>query len=395
MAAPPRLRVLQVITSLAGGAGLHALQLAQRLDAARFDVTLAYGTGYPLDAVVQQQRLPHRVLRWQRRLRPWHTAQGLLDLGRLLRDGRFDIVQAHCSLAGAAARALAPLLCARPHRRLFTVHALAAHEGQPAWRQALLTGVERALDGLTDHYVVTTRRYRDELRLRGIAAPDKVSVIPLGIAPPAPLPRSEARRRLGLQPDDEVVMFSGRLEPQKGLPVLLQAWALLQPRRPRARLVVIGDGPQRKALQAQVPAGAAGASVLFAGWQADAPALMPAADVFCLPSLWEAYGYVLLEAMAAGVPIVASDVGGIPEALGEGRWGRLCPPGDAQALAEALLQRLADPAAGAGTVVAARRHVQQAHGLHTMVARHARLYEQLAGDGRPAAARVPPGEVHP
>lgn len=391
MALPPRLRVLQVITSLAGGAGLHALQLAQQLDPARFEVLLAYGPGYPLDAVVQQQRLPHRLLRWQRRLRPWHTAQGLMDLARLLHGGRFDIVHAHCSLAGAATRVLAPLLCARPHRLLFTVHALAAHAGQPAWRQALLTGVERALDGLTDRYVVTTQRYRDELQQRGIAAPDKVSVIPLGIAAPAELPRAEARRRLGLQPDDEVVMFSGRLEPQKGLPVLLQAWALLQPQRPRARLVIVGDGPQRAACQAL----AGSDSVLWAGWQPDAAALMSAADLFCLPSLWEAYGYVLLEAMAAGVPIVASDVGGIPEALGQGRWGRLCPPGDAQALATLLLHTLADPAASAATVAAARRHVQQEHGLHTMVARHAQLYEQLAGAGRPAAASAPPGEVHP
>ena len=380
--AAPRVRILQVITSLAGGAGLHAVQLARYLDPERFDVWLAFGSGYPLDAAVKAERLPHVELRWPRALHPWRTVQGSFDLLRLLQRESFDIVHAHCSLAGAVARPLARLM--RRAVVMFTVHAFAAHERQGALKRAVLGGVERGLDHCTDRYVVSTGHYRDEMIARRIAQRDRIEVIPLGIALP-PLERSgpDARRRaraeLGLDESHEVVMFSGRLETQKGLVFLLQAWAALVARRPLARLVLLGDGPLHHELVRSAASLGIADSVRFAGWRDDAAALLVAADLFCLPSLWEAFGYVLLEAMAAGVPILASRVGGIPEVLAEGEFGRLCPPGDAPALAAGIAAALNEREALAAVAEKAKAHLHAQHDVMRMVQRHADVYLRELG----------------
>ena len=174
-------------------------------------------------------------------------------------------------------------------------------------------------------------------------------------------------------------MFSGRLETQKGLVFLLQAWAALVARRPLARLVLLGDGPLHQELVRSAASLGIADSVLFAGWRDDAAALLVAADLFCLPSLWEAFGYVLLEAMAAGVPILASRVGGIPEVLAEGEFGRLCPPGDAPALAAGIAAALNEREALAAVAEKAKAHLHAQHDVMRMVQRHADVYLRELG----------------
>ncbi len=374
-----RPRVLQLITSLAGGAGLHALQLAQQLDARRFAVELAFGPGYPLDEEVRRLGLPHHVLGWSRQLRPLPLVAGSAALWRLLRAQRWDIVHAHCSLAGAVGRPLARL--AGNACTVFTVHALPSQVSGSAWRRGAVRWVERALDAATDAYCVGNHMFGRHLVDSGIAGAERVVHLPVGIevsaARAGAAQVAAARQRLGLARDDLVVATAGRFEPQKALHHLLQAFATLQRRLPRALLVLFGAGPLQPALQAQAAELGLTERVRFAGWQPDMAAVLPAADVFCLSSLWEGLPYALLDAMAVGVPIVATDVGGVAEALDNGRCGRLVAPGQPAALADALTALLADAPQRATLASAAHARLHSHYALPRMLDDHTRLYERL------------------
>jgi glycosyltransferase involved in cell wall biosynthesis len=272
---------------------------------------------------------------------------------------------------------------------IFTVHAFASREHQPAWRRRLFLAIERAMDHVTDHYCVTTASGRGQLVARRIAPIDKVSVVPLGIEmPPAPTPevRRRARAALGLDARDLTIAASGRLEPQKGLGYLLEAFALVHRRLPNARLLVFGDGPLRPRLEARAATLGLGPAVRFLGWRTDVPALLPGADVFCLSSLWESFSYALLDAMAAGLPIVATRLDVIPEVVEEHRQALLVPPGNADALAAALITMLSDPERRWVFSASSRRRVEQCFNLSRMVQSHEDLYLRLLAAEAPARA---------
>jgi glycosyltransferase involved in cell wall biosynthesis len=157
----------------------------------------------------------------------------------------------------------------------------------------------------------------------------KVCVIPNGVVPPGPLP--QARDELGVDRDDFVVGGIGRLDVQKGWDVLCAAAARVHARVPATRFVVIGEGPERARLQAR----ADGSSVRFIGYRERAADFVSGMDVLAVPSRYEGFGLVAVEAMLASVPVVASSVGGLPEVLGDA--GVLVPPDDPEALADALI----------------------------------------------------------
>ena len=374
-----RIRVLEVITSLAGGAGLHAYQLAHHLDPARFDVKLVFGAGYPLDDVVERERLPHAKLAWTRRLNPLATLRGAYQLARILRNQRFDIVHTHCSLGGAVGRVLARW--AKTPRVLFTVQAFASRDYQPSWRKHLFLMIERWLDRYTDYYLVSTVAMQQQIVDKRIGTADRVRVVPFGIQVPA-LPSSAERRRarasLGLADDELTVATAGRLEQQKGIIYLLRAFASVRAALPAARLVIFGDGPLLSRLRGECSRLGLDGAVTFAGWRTDIEALLPGFDVFCLPSLWESFGYVLLDAMAANVPIVATRVEGIPEVTGQGECALLVPPADEVALAEALTTLLKDGARRAVLAAAGRARVEREYTLARMIVRFEELYAELA-----------------
>jgi len=181
------------------------------------------------------------------------------------------------------------------------------------------------------------------------APPGKIHTIHYGLPFPLPLidrkaVRAELRGALNLPADTVLIGGVGRLIEQKGYTYALQAFALLERDFPAAQLVLIGDGPLKTPLHAEARRLGLARRVHFMGWRADAAALMAGLDVFVMPSLWEGFGLVLLEAMASGLPIVATAVSAIPEIVVEGETGLLVPPRDPAALAAALRVLLADPA---------------------------------------------------
>lgn len=229
----------------------------------------------------------------------------------------------------------------------------------------------------------------------GPGAPLAVLVPPL--APPAALDPREARRRLGLPPGIPVVGFVGRLSPEKGLDVLLRAWARARRQLGEARLVVIGDGPRAAAWRRLSRRLGIAGDCHWLGRVPDAGALLPAFDLVAIPSRREALGLVALEALAAGVPVLAARTGGLPEALGGGRFGRLLPPGDVEAWSRALAAALAGGEPPPRPTAGAARWVGRVFAPSRVADRSARLYARLlagtgarAGEGsRPWAGTCP------
>jgi len=227
--------------------------------------------------------------------------------------------------------------------------------------------------------VATTAEIETQLLANGFA-PTRIARIPNGVDPirfaTAPDPAA-ARVQVGLPA--ETVLYLGRLDPGKGLDVALAAWQRVSARRPRARLVLAGDGPGRHALETQVAALHLEDSVRFLGVRPDPEVLLRGAQVFVLPSRSEGMSNALLEAMATGLACVATRIGGNCDLVQEGATGLLTAVDDAEGLAVALGRLLDDGALRQQLGAGARAAVLQTCTMDKVVERYARLYADLTG----------------
>jgi glycosyltransferase involved in cell wall biosynthesis len=222
--------------------------------------------------------------------------------------------------------------------------------------------------------------------------PDRLAVCHNGIEPfPSTALRTSARRTLGIESDSLVVGTTGRVMWKKGLHFLLDAISSLQQRIPRLRVVIIGDGPARTELASQARGLGIDGRVTFTGHLQEVRPLLPALDVFALPSLSEGLPFSVLEAMDAGLPVVAARVGGVPELVADGETGLLVPPADTGALTSALLSLLEDPARRVHMGEAARRRIDAQFTVERMIdgtekAMLAAINERMLSTRSPAAA---------
>jgi len=201
--------------------------------------------------------------------------------------------------------------------------------------------------------------------------PTRVHLVPNAVPEVARVARDEARRRLGIETDAPLVAWIGRLSTEKGPDLALAAWAVMAP--PRPSLVIIGDGPERAPLEAARLTMGLTKDVVLLGTRADVREILPAFDLLLLSSRTEGTPMVLLEAMHAGVPIVATCVGGVPDLLGTDA-GMIVPLGDAAAMADAVVEILADTALAARLASAAEARMA-AHFAHSVwTRRHLDLY---------------------
>jgi glycogen synthase len=356
-----------------GGMQSHTGQLTRALDACGVAQTVV--TAWRPGAA-RSERLGgrSRVLRLGapvRRLRQLYAPAAAPVVPRLAAGT--DLVHVH--LGEDLAVVPLGLLASRRRPLVLTVHCSLRHTLQAGGGRGLaLSSVGAALESVgerrADAVIALTRRLADRL-LAGGLDPGRVHVIPSGVdlrrfAHPLPDPTPDLPRPR--------VLFVGRLAAQKGVSTLLEAVPLL---RARAPVVLVGDGPQRPALERQ--AGRLGPDrVRFQGFvpHAEVPAWLAAADVLVLPSVYEELGSVLLEAMAAGLPVVASAVGGIPDALGDA--GLLVPPRDPSALAAAVDKVLEDPALAAELGHAGRRRAA-AFSWDTLAGRVLEVYREVVG----------------
>lgn len=353
------LRVATVITRLDGGAGQHALRGARVLDPAEFTMTIITGSGGQLLAEAVAAGLEVVVEPSLRApIAPASDLRALTRLSTLLRRRQFDVVHTHCAKAGALGRLAAHR--ARVPRLVHTYHGFPFHEFQGAARRQGYIQIERRLGRITDVALCVGTGVAVEAVRRRLIAPERVRTI--GVVadgadqaaarpPPAAARRRRARAELGLPADATVVGAVGRLTYQKAPDDFLAALRALG--RPGVTGVWVGDGE----LAGQVAARAAslpGSQVLLAGQRSNVPDLLPAFDVFALPSRYEGLPTVVVEAMVCGIPVVATAVNAVGDVVIPGETGLLVPPGRPELLAEAVGFLLDTPAAAARMAATAR-----------------------------------------
>lgn len=349
------------------------IQLAQHLDPARFRLSAAcfYGGG-----PVQQQLESLGVRTHNLNVANEHDPRVIWRARRLIRQLRCDLVHTHLLRAdlygGTAARwAGVPAVVS-------TAYAIGPYARQQRRRS------DRWLDAtcakLSTHVIAVSHAVqRDCVERLGIPG-DRISVIHTGIEPPAAIPADDAEKlrvEWGLAPTQPVIVTVARLSYEKGLDTLLDAATLLRQSRPRARVVIIGDGPDRAAIEIRIRESNLTDVVLLGGFRSDVWPVYAAANVICMPSHSEGMPNVLLEAMAMARPIVATSVGGIPEAILSGENGLLVPPRDPQAMAAALSCLLDDADLAWRQGAAARSTVVQRFLARDVVARYSILYSSL------------------
>lgn len=331
--------VLHVAQPTEGGVAKAVLELADDQRARGWQVTAAT----PPDPAITSElgRLGVRHLSWPATRNPGPaTLLEVARLRRLLGLARPGLVHLHSSKAGLCGR----LLLGGRTPTIFQPHGWSFAAAQGRVRTASVTWERRAARWAHALLCVSgeerTCGEREGVHGRYAVVPNGVDVDRF-VSPSAQDVRG-ARVSLGLDGPrvGPVLVCVGRLSRQKGQDLLLAAWPRIREAFPHAVLVLVGDGPERPALAA-----AGLPDVLMPGWAADPLPWLWAADLVVLPSRWEGLAYAVLEAMAAGRSVVASDAAGMREALGSGldRVGAVVPVGDVAALAQAVLERLADP----------------------------------------------------
>lgn len=381
--APRARKVIHVITRLDyGGSAQNTMLTALGHDRAQFEPLVV--AGYPgcWDAQGGQaateencRQLEKAAIRWMllpsltREVHPIKDAQALWQLIRLFRQEQPALVHTHTSKAGVLGRVAAwlarvPVIVHTPHGHVFY-----GHFGP--FRSWLFLQIERVLSALTDRLIALTEAERQDYLDRAVGEADRFVVVPSGIDRErfgrARVQGKQQPDWFGCPPEALIVGSVGWLTDVKGHEYLIEAVAKLKPDFPSLHLVIIGSGDRHDALLHQSELAGLRDAVHLLGHRDDIEACLAGMDLFVLPSLNEGMGRALIEAMAAGLPVIASRVGGIPAVISHERTGLLVPPGDADALAEALRRLLDRPEWATQLGLAASCSVDSRYGSVSMV----------------------------
>jgi glycosyltransferase involved in cell wall biosynthesis len=399
-------RVLQVISNLdVGGAQEVVRTLAEQWRLAGCESAVATLRDGPLRPAIEATGTPVFVLPGRRHgvvALPGFAAEmkRLRDeLLSLVRSQGIDVVQTH--LLRSLDFLVASLKASAPVQVYWTFHNAnfdlrADHLSRHRWllgpkrraHHALYQLCARRVDGLIA--VAPDVKTSILAAMPGIPA-EQIAVIPNGVDTRRyrqTVDRAALRRSLGLDERARLIAVVATLKEQKGHHILLDAAASVVHRYPEAHFLLIGDGELRPALVSRIGALGLEEHVHLLGTRHDVPNLLAASDLFALPSLWEGLAMALVEAMASGLPVVATDVSGTRQVMIDGATGLLVPPADAERLAAALVVLLEDPARAREMGVAGRNRVESQFSASRQAADHLALFHrELAAPATAAAAR--------
>jgi starch synthase (maltosyl-transferring) len=359
-----------VITDLdVGGAERAMAMLATRLEPRRWrpGVFCLGGSGQLAD-VVRQADVLCECLGVHRR----NPAQAIARLAVALRRFRPQLVQSFMFHANLVARLAAPWAGCP-----WVVGGLRVAEHQRRWHLIM----DRLTAPLATGSVCVSRGVLRFSREVAGLNPARLTVIPNGIDPrPSDLVAAVPRATIGVPDDVHLALYVGRLDPQKGLPDLLEAAKRVILRRPLWHLALVGDGPSRAWLLEQLAEDAQlGEKTHWLGRRDDVPQLLKTADVLVHASLWEGMPNVVLEAMAARRPVIGTAVEGTEDLVIPGQTGWLVPPRDPEALSQALIEAVDSPERCHGYGETGRRRVEQEFAIETTVAAYERLWAGILG----------------
>lgn len=378
------IRILRIIARLnVGGPAIHVTLLTEKLDAPDYASTLVCGNigadegdmiYYAEAHGVQPVILPELG----RSLHPLRDLVTIWKVYRLIRRLKPDIVHTHTAKAGFVGR-VAAWLAGVP----VIVHTFHGHVFQGYFSPTMtrvFINLERMTARMSGTVITLTEGLRRELAEQyRITDSSHITVLPLGLdlAPFAATPRKNGgfRRQYNIPADAPLIGIVGRLVPVKNHNLFVEAAAKVRAQRPDARFVIVGDGEQRAEIEAQVAALDLRDAVTFTGWIQDVAPVYADLDVNVISSLNEGTPVSVIESLAAGCPVVATAVGGLPDLLDQGALGTLTPSGDADALANALIAALDNPPDGSK----AQQLVLERYGIDRLVRDLDSLYRRLLG----------------
>lgn len=376
-----RIKVLHLITRLIVGGAQDSTLLT--IEKHRRDRYCVHAAGNPAGEWSARARAVadvfHPIPNLVNPISPRRDSAALLDIVRLLRRERYDVVHTHSSKAGIIGRVAARI--AGTPAVIHTMHGpTGLHDEMPAWKRGVFKAAERVAGRCTHHMIAVSDKTRQHIVELGLVAPDKTRTIYSGIdfaGLDGPWDAGAVRRELDLPPGTQVVVFVGRLDEAKAPDVLVAAFAEVVRSRPSTVLLLVGSGELETPVRAQIAKLGIAERVRFLGTRHDVPAILRTADLFALSSRYEGVGRALTEAMLLGVPVVAPEIFGIPEVVHHGATGLLFPRGDAPALARAMLAMLDDPARARRMGENARRLTRTLFDGNAMVRDIEALYEEV------------------
>lgn len=347
-----KIRVLHIITRLiVGGAQENTIYTCHLLDPDRYEVDLVIGPQLgpegELVSIVNRDRVGLTTMApLVREINPRMDVRALFALEKFIRQGGYHVVHTHSSKAGilgrmAARRARVPVI-------VHTVHGWGFHDQMSGLKRRLYVAAEKFCLPMTDKLVVVTQLDADAGLRYGIGRPENYqrifSAIDLEEYRNVNIDIKAKKRALGLDPEAPVVGCVGRLSPQKAPEYFMRMAAAVAEKVPNAQFLYVGGGSLREPMEALIQDLGIEGKVVLAGLRRDVPELMNVMDVFVLLSLWEGLPRVFSQAMAAGLPVVASNVGGAAEVITHGDNGYLVAPADFLAPAGHVVQLLQDHA---------------------------------------------------
>lgn len=358
-----------------GGAEKHILNLAGAADPRAVEFTVCCLFSAPFADIASRAGINAMAVPMR------HKADfGVVGkLAGVIRGGGFDLVHTHGVRANLLGRLAARL--ADKKRIITTVHSLLEKDYPGVVSRLANSWAERATRGLTDHFIAVSRGLKDRLVSGGVPA-DGVTVIYNGISLEEIRPCKEpgaVRKKMGFLPETPLVGIVARLHAVKGHSYFLEAAREVLLQRPDVRFLIVGDGPYRPALEKLAGNLGINGQVVFTGFVDDVYSLMADLDLLVISSLWEGFGLTAVEAMALGVPVVATEVGGLPEVVLHGETGLLVPPANPAALARSIVWMLDHPGEASSMAEKGGKIVREKFTSTVMARRTEELYRRVAG----------------
>jgi glycosyltransferase involved in cell wall biosynthesis len=387
---PRTTRVVRLFSRLnIGGPSVHVILLTAGLREKGYDTRLIVGREAPSEGNLLEMAREMGIRVEQlgglgRDIRPFADVVTLWQLYRTIRDSRPSIVHTHTAKAGVLGRLAARLAGVPIVVHTYHGHVLRGYFGPlKTW---FFRRLEAMLNRITDVPITVSAALRDELAAIGVAPWNKIRVVPLGLDLARfakSVPRGALRPACGASAEDPLIGIVGRLVPIKDVDCFLEAAARVRRARPQARFVIVGDGELRPELEGKTTALGLKPAVTFLGWRKDLEAVYADLDVVVNSSRNEGTPVALIEAMAAGRPVVATAVGGTSDLLGDGTRGLLVPARDPDALGAAILETLDNSEEASRRCHVARQYVLAHHSIDRLLRDIDELYRELL---QPSAA---------
>ncbi len=381
-----KIKIMRIIARLIiGGPTIHVVLLNSILNNEIFESVLVCGSPNPGEKPMLDFALEHNIkpvaipeIVGEATFKP-RDVKALAKLFRLIRQERPHIVHTHTAKAGFVGR-LAARLAGVPII-LHTYHGHVLHGYYSPLKTWALRRMEQVLGYFTDCVIAVSKQVKQDLVSYGVASPEKIAVIPLGFDLESFLScqiyRGELRRELGLSDTFKLVGIVGRIFPIKNHRLFLDAAARVLAGEPAACFIIVGDGVLRSEMERHAGELGIADKVIFTGWRRDLPRIYADLNALVVSSDNEGTPVSVIEAMASGVPVVGTKVGGVPDLITDGETGYLVPPRDPDGLANAILRLIRDSETTSLMSRAARSMVIQRYTVRRLISDMEGLYQNL------------------